>query len=329
MPFLTKDEIANLKIGDFIFHVVHHGHAEPTLLDQVPIGEFHDFFIDRVADTLKGNRYSFTPQSLTLKELAAVDANPKKFVAASKTLATQFHSRDLRVKRGVLIVMRLTSNKRKFFSLIKYDHEKVVSFRVRNAQAILRDVVNSFTESPKALQKSALIELTEASGELAVVDRNLRSGISTFFEDFLGVERSHSETDLTEDIVKAVRKTVLAHKEELPTEITSRVLERVRSIATKRKVFDAEEFFADFFGADGSDAVRETFDGLLDKMQLTGEAFTYDQAALPENGPRKYKTAEGIVVSVPEVARGTLTIGEIDKDGFRTLTIKTQQVVEQ
>jgi len=328
MPNLNKEEIRDLTITDFIFHVVHHGEPAPILLDQVPIGPFHDFFVDRVADTLKGNRYSFTPQSLTLAELTAVQTNPKKFVKASKTLAIQIHSRDQRVKRGVLIVMMLTSGARKFFSLIKYDHERVISFTVTDAQAILQDVVNSFTESPKSLQKSALIELSDTTGELAVIDRNMRSGISTFFEDFLGVQRTRLESDLTAEVVKAVLKTVQLHQAELPNEITTRVSPRVRTIATKRKIFDVDEFFSDFFGAEGSDAIRRTFEEQLEKRQLSGETFNYDEKSLPEDAPRRFKTAEGITLMVPELAKGTFKI-EQTKDGFQTITIKTPRVVEQ
>jgi len=328
MPNLTKDEISALQITKFIFHVVHHGDPAPILLDQVPIGQFQDFFVARVVDTLKGNRYSFMPESLTLKELSAIEVSPRKFVPASKTLAIQIHSRDLRVKRGVLIVMMLTSGTRKFFSLIKYDHEKVVSFTVDHAQAILQDVVNSFTESPKSLQKSALIELSGDTGELAVIDRNVRSGISTFFEDFLGVQRSRLESDLTADVVKAVLKTVQLHQAELPYEITARVSPRVRNIATKRGTFDADEFFADFFGAEGSAEIRATFDEQLDRRRLSGEAFRYDKSSLPEDAPQKFKTAEGITLVVPDLAKDTIKI-EHTRDGFQTITIKTPRVIEQ
>lgn len=328
MPYLSKDEILDLRITSFIFHVVHHGEPAPILLDQVPIGQFQDFFVARVVDTLKGNRFSFMAESLTLKALSEVDASPKKFVKASKTLALQIHSRDQRVKRGVLIVMMLTSGTRKFFSLIKYDHEKVVAFTVNHTQAILQDVVNSFTESPKSLQKSALIELDGDTGELAVIDRNVRSGISTLFEDFLGVQRSRLESDLTADVVKAVLKTVQKHQAELPYEITGRVSPLVRKIATKRKVFDADEFFADFFGAEGSEDIRATFDHELEKRQLSGEAFHYDKSSLPEDAPRKFKTAEGITLVIPDLAKGTIKFEET-KDGFQTITIKTPRIIEQ
>ncbi|MBB3396119.1 nucleoid-associated protein [Rhizobium sp. BK060] len=336
MPSLTADEIEQLRITHFIFHVVHHGQPEPILLDavpiglgSVPIGDFERFFLGRVSDTLKGNRFDFTAGSLTRDNLAAIASAPGRFVDVSQTLARQFHSHDdLRIKRGVLIVMVLRTGTRRLYSLIKYDHEKVVAFDVQDTTAILTDVVNSFTESPAALQKSALIELMQQGGELAIIDRNTRTGISGFFERFLGVTRRHSETEMTKGIVDATLKTVQRHRLELPSDITTRVKPKILEITQNRTSFDAEQFVGDFFGAHGSDAIRATFQGELERRNLAGEAFTYDRSAVPAAGPRKYVTNEGIRLVVPESALGTFS-QTTDSDGWTTVTIRTRQVTEQ
>jgi hypothetical protein len=84
---------------------------------------------------------------------------PKEFVAVSKELAIDFHSRqDNRIKPGVLMLMRISAGNKMLFLLIKYDHERVLTYAVQSRRALLRDVQNSFTQSPGALHKSALIQ---------------------------------------------------------------------------------------------------------------------------------------------------------------------------
>ncbi|MBY5891714.1 nucleoid-associated protein [Rhizobium leguminosarum] len=327
MPSLTKEEIEKLEITNFIFHVVHHGAAEPILLKQVPIGEFERFFLDRISDTLAGNRYVFLPDSVTRANLAAVAGPPDQFVDVSQLLAKRLHSEDDRIKRGVFIMIALRTGNRQLYSLIKYDHEKVVAFDLGDAVATLRDVVNSFTESPKALQKSALIELTKDGGELAIIDRNSRVGISDFFEKFLGVKRRHTETEITSEILDSTLKTVQQHQLELPPEITSRVKPRLLEIAEKRGSFEAEEFLSDFFGAHGSVEVKATFYKELERREIAGEAFNYDLDALPAGGPRKYVTNEGIRLVIPQSALSTFS--QTSKDGWTTIIIRTRRVTEQ
>lgn len=175
---LTPEEKAALKIDNFIFHVVHHGDKAPILLDQTPVAGFETFFLERVRETLQGNRFIFKPGSQTQADLAKAAADPNVFVPMSKELATRFHAlQDRRIKRGVLIVMALSTGARKLFSLIKYDHERVLTFELASSRAVLHDVLNSFTESPAALQKSALIELDGAAGSLATIDRANRTGM--------------------------------------------------------------------------------------------------------------------------------------------------------
>lgn len=328
MPMLTEAEIEALRITDFIFHVVHHGRPDPILLEAVPLGPFEAFFLARISETLKGNRYAFEDGSATRGSLALVAEDPGRFVAVSQDLARRLHTEDDRIKRGVLIVMTLSAGERQFHSLIKYDHEKVVAFDVQNATAVLHDVVNSFTESPNALQKSALIELTAGGGDLAIIDRNRRVGISAFFERFLGVRRQHTEAELTKGVLDATLKTVQQHQLELPPEITSRVKPKLAEIAERRGAFDADRFFGDFFGAHGTPEIRKSFDGELQRRNVVGEAFEYDRASLPTGGPKRFVTNEGIRLVVPEAAAATIR-QDTGADGWTTVTIRTRRVTEQ
>ncbi len=328
MPLLTDAERGDLRVESFIFHVVHHGAEEPVLFDQTPIGEFEPFFIGRVVETLRGNRFVFEDGSEALRELRTAEAGPDAFVAASKELARQFHKDDGRFRRGILMVTTLVTGARKFYSLIKYDHERVVAFDVVDANAALRAVVTGLTESPKALQKSALIELDDDGGRLVVLDRSKRTGITDFFRDFLGVRRLHGEAELTNAVTRTLVRTVRDHAADLPTEITAQVKQRLVRIADGRPDFDADQFFGDYFGVHGTEAVRTTFDRHLVGQGFDGEGFTFDRASLPNDGPRKYRTKEGVNIVVPEAARDTVSI-DPQPDGSTLVTIRTGHVTER
>jgi hypothetical protein len=184
MPVLTVAEREALRVENFIFHAVHHGRPGPTLFDEVPIGDFEAFFVGRVIDTLKGNRFTFEERSTTLEGLRTIDVDPTKFVAVSKALAIAFHDDDGRFKPGILIVLSLVTNGRRLYSLIKYDYgDRVLGVVEQDAVAILTAVAKPLTENKKSLQKSALIELGEAGGELVVIDHSKRSGITAFLKN--------------------------------------------------------------------------------------------------------------------------------------------------
>ncbi|WP_047287343.1 nucleoid-associated protein [Pseudomonas protegens] len=327
MATLTTAEVDALQIEDFIFHVVHHGADDPILFDDTPLASFEQFFIDRIKETLKGNRFLFKANSQVKEKLESWENGEHSFVDISKNLARQFHRvGDKRMKTGVLIVIGLKTNERKLYSLIKYDSEKVVTFIREGARAILQAVTNNFTESPKALQKSALIDLKADEAEVVIIDRMNRTGISDFYKKFLGVERLRNSKEMTSDLVKAVRKTVKAHAAELPRAITSKVSDKIVEIAKARKEFEVDAFFNDFFGVKASEEIRQTFDRTLDSLKLTGEAFEYDEDELPKSEDKKYITSEGIRITMPAKAKGLLEVKHTKDESI--VTIRTSRLQE-
>ncbi|WP_181017359.1 nucleoid-associated protein [Methylobacterium sp. V23] len=326
MPVLTVAEKDALRVENFIFHAVHHGQPDPTLFDEVPIGDFEAFFVGRVIDTLKGNRFTFEERSTTMAGLRAIDADPSAFVAVSKALATAFHIEDDRFKQGILIVLSLVTNGRRLYSLIKYDYgDRVLGIVERDAVAVLTAVAKPLTENKKALQKSALIELNEAGGELVVIDHSKRSGITDFFRDFLQVARTHSDAEMTTLLTKSLLRTVQAHLEELPEDIATGWRQKLDSIALRRLEFEQDQLFGDMFGEHGSAQIKDTFDENLAAAGLDGQSFRFNREALASAGPQKFRTSEGIEITVPEAAAGTF---EKVKDGDDyVITIRTRSVV--
>ncbi|MBZ9996237.1 nucleoid-associated protein [Mesorhizobium sp. BH1-1-4] len=305
---LSEEEIENLSIDKFIFHVVHHRNDEPILLDETPIGDFEDFFLERAMETLRGNRFTFADGSITRTLLKQVLDDEAQFVPVSKTLAQTFHAgRDKRIKPGVMILMTLVTGQRKLLSVLKYDHEEAVTYDItEDAKAILKAIANSFTKSADALQKSALIEIVDSDDNIVVVDKTVRHEITDFFRGFLACKRLFDDKQMTQAVEALVVEVVKKHQNDLPNDITQNVRDRYYDTVHKRDKFDAAEFFAEFFGAHGSAAVRASFDKGLAKKGMEGEVFKFDKGAVKKLRPQKYKTAEGVKIDVPEQASDTV-----------------------
>jgi hypothetical protein len=332
MTVLTEEDAELLRIDKFIFHVVHHGQDQPILFAETPIGDFEPFFLARVRDTLKGNRFDFLEGSATRASLKAVADDTGQFVDVSTTLARTFHQNigsDKRIKPGVLIFMSLGVGDRQLFSLIKYDHEQVLSYDVvGDVRAVLREITNSFTKSTEALQKSALITLTEEGGELVVIDRKVQADISEFFKGFLAVKRAYTGAELTGALEKVVKETVKAHRTQLPPDIVSKVTQRLYDAVQNRDTFEEQQFFGEFFGAYGDEKVRKTFSRLLKQNNLDGEVFEYQREVITRPRPQRYHTAEGVDINISEQAQATVAIAH-RPDGGATITIQTAKLYEK
>lgn len=331
MAFITEEQNREMQIERFIFHVVHHGEDEPILLDETPIAGFHNFFLGRVREVLKGNRFLFINESSTEREIRTVDDELDNFVEVSKNLAIDFHRfGDSRVKPGVLIFMVLKASGERLYSLIKYDHEEVLTYRVENdTRAILESVTNSLTKSTKSLHKSGLIRLhDEAGGSLIVVDRKVTQDISEFFKNFLNVRRKYDSADMTKRIQNLTIRTTQDHKVDLPDEITRRIRQRAYDTICQMDAFNSDQYFDMVFGAYGSDEIRSTFNSHLEKNDLDGEVFQFDNNAVERPSKRKYKTSEGVKIEYSESADDTVDIERDEVQGKTRIKITTTKLSE-
>src|SRR5688572_26266703 len=154
-------KIEDIKITDFIFHVVHHGEEDPGLLDETPIDKYEHFFKERIKEVLDGNKFYFNPESTFLTQIKKLDNDHSLFLEISKALARKFHEiQDDRIKPGVMILMKTAIGGIDHYILIKYDHEMVIYYKKTTLNtAILDEMSNTFSKNKSALQKSAIIKL--------------------------------------------------------------------------------------------------------------------------------------------------------------------------
>lgn len=331
MSIISDEQTEVLRINRFIFHVVQHGKNEPILLDETPLGEFESFFLERVKDTLKGNKFEFNPGSATYKLLNEIAENSDNFIPNSKQLAINFHSsQDKRIKPGVLIIMQLITGSREYYSLIKYEHEQVLTYNLEgNTRAILEEIANSFTKSKNALHKSALISLNNEGGELIVIDKTVQYDITDFFRGFLNVRRKYNEKEMTEIVQDAIIKTVQQHRDDLPREITSKIRTISYQAIQILDVFDSEQFFNKVFGIHGSEDIRNTFYTYLKKKDIEGESFRFDKNAVDFPKEKKYRTHEGVRLRYGVEAEHTVDINYGTGEKPTIITIKTSKLTEE
>lgn len=328
MPkFLSNSEIESLRISNFIFHVVHHGKERPILLDETPIGKFEDFFLDRIRETLTGNRFLFNAGATTLKLLREIDEEPTLFVQNTKQLAINFHAlQDRRIKIGVLMVIVLTSGSSRFYSLIKFDHEQVLRYKLESdSRAILEEITNSFTKSKESLHKAALVRLMPQEDELIVIDQLVRHDISSFFKGFLNVKRKRTPEA---NVQKIALKTAKLHQSDLPQEILGNIRGRSYQAIQELEEFERNKYFNKAFGENLPTKIKETFDHLLREQELDGEQFRFEKEAVKPATFRRFETMEGVKIQYGEEAKDTVKISQGVDNKKTVVTITTDRLIE-
>jgi hypothetical protein len=329
---LSNEQLASLRIKQFIFHVVHHGEPEPVLFNELEIGEFEPFFLDRVRSILKGTAYEFNPQADVCGLLEAVKEDSSLFVDHSRQLAVNFHAHgldDKRIKKGVMILMSLVTLDKELFSIIKFEHEQVLRYRNDGSSVFLESVADTFTQSPDAMQKAAVIDMSEEDPVVMVLDRNVRGGISGFFQGFLNVRRAKSEKEKTETLLDVVRNTSNQHLDDFPPDFTREVQSRADEFLQNGEQFDNEEFFTKVFGPDVNDSVRNTYKHYIQKEDLENEQFYLDKDAASVPKKRKIRTAEGLTIYFNEKSASSIKISYGQNGEKDMIVIESMKVREE
>ena len=335
MAILTPQEHGILTLNRLIFHVV--GPGDESLRTLPEIGDpsaFSEFFLDRLRESDSGNMYRFRNGSVTLGDLEAIDNDEQEFVPRSEAMARRFS--DLHTGQtsdGVFMVMQLSAGPARLFALVKYDHEEVVHYVVkqlaRRLEVNLEALSDTFVKSKQALQKSAIARMTgENASHLSVVDRSSSGNrnITRYFGEFLEVERLFETDDLTKRLKSALHATAKQHKELMPPERALAIGKTIRESLDRIDAFDLDsrgQLIADVFGALPDDSpIPRTLQRELDKQQMGTESFEIEKTIL-ERPPAGYiRTVEGIEIRYPNDLRDAV---EVSRDG-RTITIRTERI---
>jgi hypothetical protein len=329
---LSDLQLASLRITRFIFHVVHHGEPEPVFFDELDIEEFEPFFLDRVKSILNGTAYEFNPQAGVYTTLREISGDKTLFVDHSRQLAVNFHSHgleDKRIKKGVMILMEVKTLQKNMFAIIKYEHDQVLRYRHDGAGIVLENVTDTFTRSPDSMQKAALIDMTEENPVVMVLDRNVRAGISGFFQGFLNVRRRKSEQEKSKALWDVIKNTTSRHLDELPRDFSKDVQTRTEEFFESNDKFNPDRYFDTVFGSDATDSVRNTYKHYLQKEDLENEQFYIDKEAASVPRKNKIRTAEGVTIYYDQNAASSIQIS-YGQDGEKDIiVIESKRVREE
>ncbi|ARW11751.1 nucleoid-associated protein [Acetobacter ascendens] len=306
MAFWDEDQLENLSIERMIFHVVGVNGNQLTLLDEVDPGNHAGFFIDRLRSTNGGTMFDFFPASGVYNALNDINSDEEHFVAKSCQLAELFNAgHSGNTKAGVFLLFILSALGQRFYALVKYDDEQVLSYKIQEAaggrkKALIEALQRTFVRSPDALQKSALIRLHSTGGELCVRDRVSPKNISRYFVAFLGAKRRFNEAELTEKLSQVTKEVARKNKTILPIDVIRDLNRRVYNAIQNLSGFspaDKEAFLAAVFGALNEDSkIRTDFDRVLKRERMEDEAFEFDRNAIVQPKKKHIVTTEGIEV---------------------------------
>ena len=278
-----------LELDQFIFHLIARDEDTPRYFDQIPTDErSRDFFLDCFRQVLdRGTEYEFTdPQhSRTVsefQELATVDS--EAFVRLSKTLTNSFFSYHKgNTNDGLFIVARVkTEAGLPLLFLIKMDYERVMTFeRETNTdgelvRAILKEVANPITQNVQALQKTAIVDVTDAmEWDVLAQDRATKTPrVGQYFEKFLAAHERDTSTHMTTRAMLAVRQFNVEH--EFSSDECFEHYERARDYMNEQPVFEDQSFIERIVTLENPErreALSDSLNGFLREQKVAGKSF--------------------------------------------------------
>ena len=254
---LTPAEKASISIQNFIFHILIPNAEEPTYLSEVILTDAQKgFFCGRLVEAAKGTQYLFTDRDAsTPSSCLNILENPENnFIAESERLANDFLGRHRsQMNSGVFItaVINITKDNGDeipLISLIKMDHAKVYEYLTEKTDtglvAKLQEIINTFVEDQKAIQKVALIDINDHyTWDILASQRHSTEGIAEYFEGFLSAKLREDASHWTRQAFSTVSQWAIRNKADLPEgQDPSSFKQRARQYLETHNAFDTDAF---------------------------------------------------------------------------------------
>lgn len=319
MGFFDEQQLAALRIEQMVFHLVGPSPENFVRLEAINPGPFAGFFLERVGSVNSGAPYEFSDASATRERLARISADPNRFQEESEKLAEDFQrEHGGATAGGAFLVFRLMAGAEEFFALLKYDDETVLTYEMEEAEGgrkrvNLEAVERTFVQNREALQKSALVRLTPAGGELRVLDRRNQQKVARYFEAFLAAKRLHDDAELTEKLVKVVRDLIRANKELVPPEVHKEANRRCYAAAAaggQLGVDDQKRFLEAVVGQNLADdhPLVQKFRSALRRERIEGAPVALNPDKVRPPALVRYVTVNQIQIRVPDDMRQAVEV---------------------
>ena len=337
---LTEAEKGTFKIEKFIFHIIIQQDFHPVYLEEVILSEGQiDFFKNRFKEISEGTQYFFPDKDkseLYQQCWAIIDDPEKNFIELSKKITysfKQFHNKN--TNDGVFITALVSvKDSRKLIFLLKLDHKKVYQYKINRNKALLEEIQNTFVEDKKAIQKAAIIDITDHyKWDVLAKDRtaaSLETGIRDYFAKFLTVVELETPSKLTENAVKFANRWAIANMEELdPSQDISSYKSRAISYLMNANKFVTKDFINTVIldkDSERRERLSKSLKSYLDENGMSGQSFVPQKGSLSKIKKKNVRqTAEGIRIEWEgDAIESNLIIPhEKDEEGYYNIVIRT------
>lgn len=338
---LTESDKDSIEIVKFIFHIIIEKEQKPIYLKEVNLNsEQRKFFKDRLIAVAQGIRYIFPDKtnSPTYNYCKDIVDDNSEFLKLSKKITASFKEHHKgNTADGVFVVSLVKiQNNPTFIFLLKIDNRLVYQYKINNDRATLKKITDTFVEDAKAIQKMALISLSDTyAWEALAFERNSDS-IKKYFRDFLGVAEKDDIYELTTKSLRASTSWANQNKNLLnETDVASNYRQRAINYLTSHTTFDSEEFINSVIFDENEERKAlaiASFKEFLQQLGIYGQTYRISQKALNKgNVKHTTTTAEGLTLTwTGDPARVNLTLPkEREEDGMYHIVIKTNSIEEK
>ncbi len=319
--FYTENQADDLQIDQMVFHLVGPEDSNFVRLEALQPGEYSEFFLERIRSVNAGIPYEFSDASATRERLHRIADDGDRFQLESERLAEDFQRQHGgSAAAGAFLVFALRAMGEQSFALLKYDDETVLSYELEEGadgrQVVSLDSIErTFVQNRDALQKSALIRLSDEGGELRILDRQNQQKVARYFENFLDCRRCYEDADLTAKLVDVTRKVLRANKDIVPAEILRDMTRRTYDAANAGGNIDADNqksFLDTVYGAILADdePILAKFRSGLRSARIESTPITLNSTNVSRPAAVKYKTENNIQVRVPNNMRDSVVLEE-------------------
>lgn len=310
MAFFNEELRDTLQIERMVFHIVGSHQDDCVHLEEVDPGIHRNFFIERILSVESGAQYEFSDASATKTRLQRISENAELFQEQSELLADDFQRKHGgSAAAGAFLIFVLSCGGEQSFALLKYDDETVVAYAVQDGEGgrkrvTLDAIERTFVKNRDALQKAALIRLTDNGGELVVSDRQNSPKVARYFEGFLDAIRQHTDAELTGKLVKVTRDVVRQNKDIVPEDVYKEIYRRTFSAVSNGGAIDGENqkaFLDIVFGgvlADNHEIIPK-YHAALRRERIDGVPMQLDHQSVSPPRQTRYRTRQGISIKAP------------------------------
>lgn len=344
---LSKGQIDSLEIQEFIFHIINtEGDEEKTIfLDQVELAPAQkQFFLDRLKDCAKGTQYVYKEGEVDSLEDKCKKFNEGEvsFLDASVAITKSFSKQHAgSAADGLFVVSKVNylsspNDYKSLLFLVKLDKTATLSYSYKEVKgvkiAVMNEVPNALSESKRAVQKSALIDLSGTHiWDVLAYDR-VEVELTEYFKRFLGVKPRQTGSTQTQVAHRTVRSWARQLDAELlpDGEDATTLIGRSLSYFESAAEFDTEQFINSVVRHENPDVKKVLHDQLYDTLAsegIAGSNFKPIPSAISRKDKKTiYETSEGVVITYQGDQKAAGITRKPLQDGREQIIIETNKI---